>query len=67
MLDIETEEGRLKNKEFSICMARNGGELSFGGMNTHLHAVNTTVGVIDCSDADWHSQYHAGIVNLKAS
>ena len=65
ILDIELLEGRVKNRNFAVCLAHNGGQLSFGNMNDSLHVGDSDKGVIDCSGADWRTQYHTSITNVK--
>ena len=65
ILDIEKSENRIKNLIFSVCIAKNGGELSFGDWNKNLHLPKAKKKWIDTSDMNWSEQYKVPLTNIK--
>lgn len=57
ILEIEQQEKRIDGQMFSICVAPDGGALSFGNWNSKLHVSDARTGELDCSDMNWTSQY----------
>ena len=64
-MDIEQKEGRITSQIFSICVAPNGGALTFGDWNKALHAPKSKPNEIDCHHMNWMTQYHVRLSNIE--
>ena len=63
-LELQQAQGILSNSVFSLCLAQNGGLLSFGEGNKDKHLTETQK-TLDSSNLKWERQFFLDLVSVK--
>ena len=64
ILDIELMEKRIDKQIFSLCIAKNGGELSLGDWNRYLHLPHSKTRTLNSESLKWTEQYNVHISDI---